>query len=262
MGHPAYGQLRAVTPSASVVTAENPSSMTLEGTNTWVLRASGRSDCVIVDPGPADREHVRMLTTLGPIAMTLITHHHSDHVDALKRYVPLTGSPVRSIDPRFLNHSVHPLTDGEVIEAAGLKIRVLATPGHTTDSVSFVIDDAVVTGDTILGRGTTILGGYDGALADYLASLERIGEIGAGRTLLPGHGPDLPDTAQAARQYLAHRQERLEQVREALRALGKTPESARPLAIVRHVYRDVDKRLWPAARVSVKAQLEYLREHD
>jgi len=256
--HPAYGQLRPVTPVASVLLANNPSSMTLDGTNTWVLRAPGRSDCVIVDPGPADKDHVRSLSQLGPIAMTLISHHHPDHVGALKRYIPLTGAPVRAMDRQFLNHSVHPLVDGEVIDAAGLRIRVLTTPGHTTDSVSFVLDEAVLTGDTILGRGTTILGAHAGALADYLSSLERLIDIGAGKALLPAHGPELTDTAEVARYYRAHRQERLDQVREALRTMGKSAADASAMKVVRHVYRDVDKRLWPAARVSVKAQLQYL----
>lgn len=268
LSHPAYGQVRQVTPSAAVLLANNPNQMTLEGTNSWVLRAPGRSDCVIVDPGPADRGHVRALADVGPIAMTLITHHHHDHTGALKHYVPLTGSAVRSVDPKFLNNSMHPLTDGEVIEAAGLRIQVLATPGHTTDSVSFLVDvpggdsPAVLTGDTILGRGTTILGSYEGALADYLASLDRLITAGVGRRMLPAHGPEHGDTAETAKAYRAHREERLNQVRDALRALGKRPEEARPLQVVSRVYQDVDKRLWPAARVSVKAQLEYLRDHD
>lgn len=267
LSHPAYGQLRQVTPSAAVLLANNPSQMTLEGTNSWVLRAPGRSDCVIVDPGPADKAHVRALAEVGPIAMTLITHHHPDHTDALKQYIPLTGSAVRSVDPKFLKGSMHPLADGEVIEAAGLRIQVMATRGHTTDSVSFLVDpvaggpSAVVTGDTVLGRGTTILGSHEGALADYLASLDRLIAAGAGRTMLPAHGPEHADTAEVATMYRAHREERLNQVRDALRAMGKRPEEAKPLQVVQRVYQDVDKRLWPAARVSVKAQLEYLRDH-
>lgn len=256
--HPAYGRLRPVTASASVLLANNPGKMTLDGTNTWVLRAPGRSDCVVVDPGPRDRAHIQALTELGPIAQTLITHHHVDHTAALKRFTTLTGSPVRSADPRFLRGSVHPLADGEVIEAAGLRITVLATPGHTADSVSFLIDDGVLTGDTILGRGTTVLESRDDALADYLTSLDRLIEVGAGRRLLPAHGPDLPDAAEVARQYRAHREERLDQVRAALTELGP---DAKPFQIVRRVYHDVDKRLWPAARSSVKAQLSYLRTH-
>lgn len=258
--HPAYGRLRHVTAVASVLLADNPGRMTLEGTNTWVLRAPGRADCVIVDPGPNDREHIHKLAGLGPVAMTLITHHHPDHVDALRRYVSLIGSPVRSADPRFLAHSVHPLADGEVVEGAGLRIRVLATPGHTIDSVCFVLENhsAVLTGDTVLGRGTTVLGRHDGALAHYLASLDRLIALGPGISVLPGHGPELPDLAEAARAYRSHRKQRLDEIRAALLDLGKRPEQARPLQVVRKVYADVDKRLWPAARRSVRAQLSYL----
>jgi glyoxylase-like metal-dependent hydrolase (beta-lactamase superfamily II) len=254
--HPAYGQLRQVTPTAAVLLAHNPGKMTLEGTNTWILRAPGNDSCVVVDPGPRDKSHAKKIAEFGPVALTLVTHRHFDHTAGLKRHVKLTGSPVRSADPKFLRESDIPLAAGEVIEAAGLRIEVVATPGHTADSVSFVLDDAVLTGDTILGRGTTVIDTRDGTLADYLASLEALAAVGGGRRLLPAHGPDQPDTADVARAYLAHRQERLDQVRAALEVLGP---DAKPMQVVRHVYSDVDKKLWPAARSSVKAQLEYLR---
>ena len=255
--HPAYGQLRQVTPTAAVLLADNPSSMTLDGTNTWILRAPGSTDCVVVDPGPKDKKHTAKIAEVaGPVALTLITHRHHDHTGAIKRHVKSTKSPVRAVDPKFLHGSDKPLEDGEIIEAAGLTIRVLATPGHTKDSVSFVLDDAVLTGDTILGRGTTVIDTTDGTLADYLASMDRLVDVGAGKTLLPAHGPDHADTAEVAKYYIAHRQERLDQVREALKTLGP---KAKPMKVVRHVYADVDKKLWPAARSSVKAQLDYLR---
>ena len=130
------------------------------------------------------------------------------------------------------------------------------TPGHTADSVSFVLDDAVLTGDTILGRGTTVIDVRDGTLRDYLASLHRLIEAGQGRRLLPAHGPDHDDAAAVARMYLSHREERLDQIRSALEVLGP---DAKPMKVVKHVYADVDPKLWPAARQSVKAQLEYLR---
>ncbi|WP_338770864.1 MBL fold metallo-hydrolase [Nocardia vulneris] len=256
--HPAYGQLRQVTPTAAVLLADNPGQMTLQGTNTWILRAPGRSDCVVVDPGPKDKAHSAKIAevTGGAIALTLITHRHHDHTGGIDRLVKLTGTPVRAKDSEFLRGSTAPLVDGEVIEAAGLRITVLDTPGHTGDSVSFVLDDAVLTGDTILGSGTTVLDSSDGTLADYLSSLDRLVEVGAGKALLPAHGPDHPDLEPVARYYIEHRQERLEQVREALRVLGP---DAGAMAVVRRVYADVDKRLWLAARSSVQAQLEYLR---
>ncbi|MFE3442030.1 MBL fold metallo-hydrolase [Nocardia sp. NPDC059180] len=256
--HPAYGQLRQVTPTAAVLLADNPGQMTLDGTNTWILRAPEGSGYVVVDPGPKQRAHVEAIAaaTGGDIALTLITHRHSDHTDAIDRLVKLTGTPVRAMDSAYLRGSDAVLVDGEVIVAAGLRIGVLHTPGHTGDSVSFVLDDAVLTGDTILGRGTTVLDSTDGTLGDYLRSLDRLVEAGAGKALLPAHGPDHPDLEPVARYYISHRHERLEQVRAALAELGP---DAGPMAVVRKVYADVDKRLWLAARSSVQAQLEYLR---
>ncbi|PPJ39758.1 MBL fold metallo-hydrolase [Nocardia nova] len=256
--HPAYGQLRAVTEAASVLLANNPNQMTLEGTNTWILRAPGRSDSVVIDPGPKDKAHSEAIAraTDGNIALTLITHHHHDHTGGIDRLVKLTGTPVRAMDPKYLSGSSAPLTDGEVVEAAGLRLTVLGTPGHTRDSVSLLIDDALITGDTVLGSGTTVLESRDDALGDYLDSLELLARHAPGRALLPAHGPDHPQAEPVIGYYIEHRHQRLNQVRAALRELG---DNATPLQVVAKVYADVDKRLWPAARSSVEAQLAYLR---
>ncbi|WP_019931705.1 MBL fold metallo-hydrolase [Nocardia sp. BMG111209] len=256
--HPAYGQLRAVTETASVLLANNPGQMTLDGTNTWILRAPGGSEYVVVDPGPEDHAHTDAIVraTGGSIALTLITHHHPDHTDGIDRLVELTGTPVRAVDPRFLRGEVTALTDGEVVEAAGLRITVVATPGHTEDSVSFLLDDAVLTGDTVLGSGTTVLEARDGALGDYLDSMDQLVEVADGRALLPAHGPDHPAADPVLRYYIRHRRERLDQIREALRVLGA---DASPEQVVERVYADVDKSLWPVAQHSVQAQLSYLR---
>ncbi|WP_280500761.1 MBL fold metallo-hydrolase [Nocardia farcinica] len=256
--HPAYGRVRQVTPTAAVLLADNPGQMTLDGTNTWLLRAPGATEYVVVDPGPKDKKHTEAIlaATDGRIALTLITHHHHDHTGGIDRLVKLTGAPVTAADPGYLHGWDTPLADDAVLEAAGLRIRTLATPGHTSDSVSFVLDDAVITGDTILGSGTTVLESRSGALADYLDSLDRLLAEGSGKALLPAHGPDHADLAPVAQYYVQHRHERLDQVRAALRELGA---DAGAMAVVRKVYADVDKRLWPAARSSVQAQLDYLR---
>ena len=259
MTHPAYGELRAATEIASVVLAENPGPMTLEGTNTWVLRAPDATGCVVIDPGPLDETHLRRVAAHGPVAAVLLTHGHHDHADGARRLAELTGAPVRALDPA-LRLGDEGLVDGDVVAAAGIEIRVLATPGHTADSLSFVLtgpgSPAVLTGDTILGRGTTVVAHPDGRLADYLDSLNRLAELAPGTAVLPGHGPELPDAGTVARAYLAHREQRLEQVREALAALGPQPT---PRQVVEHVYADVDQILWPAAELSVRAQLDYLR---
>lgn len=253
--HPAYGRLRPVTETASVLLADNPGLLTLEGTNTWVLRGRGSDESVIVDPGPDDDEHIARVAALGPIALVLISHRHGDHTDGIDKLVDATGAPVRSVGSGFLRGLRGHLTDGDVIDAAGLTITVLATPGHTADSLSFVLDDAVLTGDTVLGRGTTVIDTEDGDLGDYLESLRRLRTLGR-RTVLPGHGPELPDLASVASEYLAHREQRLDQVRSALADLG---DDATARQIVEHVYTDVSEELWDAAEWSVQAQLNYLR---
>jgi glyoxylase-like metal-dependent hydrolase (beta-lactamase superfamily II) len=253
--HPAYGVLRPVTETASVLLCNNPGLLTLEGTNTWVLRGRGSDEMVIVDPGPDDDNHIAKIAELGKIPLVLISHKHDDHTGGIDKIVDLTGAVVRSVGSGFLRGLGGPLTDGEVIDAAGLRIKVMATPGHTTDSLSFLLEDAVLTADTVLGRGTTVIDSEDGALGDYLESLKRLQGLGS-LTVLPGHGPELADIEAVTAMYLAHREERLEQVRDALRQLG---DDATARQIVEHVYTDVDEKLWDAAEWSVQAQLDYLR---
>jgi glyoxylase-like metal-dependent hydrolase (beta-lactamase superfamily II) len=253
--HPAYGVLRPVTESASVLLCDNPGMMTLDGTNTWVLRGPRSDEMVIVDPGPDDDRHIERIAALGKIGLVLISHKHGDHTDGIDKLVDRTGAVVRAVGSGFLRGLGGPLVDGEVIEAAGLRIKVMATPGHTADSLSFLVDDAVLTADTVLGRGTTVIDDEDGSLAAYLESLRRLQGLGP-RTVLPGHGPDLDDLAEIATAYLAHREERLDQVRAALRVLGA---DATVKQVVAHVYTDVDEKLWPVAEKSTQAQLDYLR---
>jgi glyoxylase-like metal-dependent hydrolase (beta-lactamase superfamily II) len=260
MTAPAYGVLRPVTPLAGVLLAENPSPMTLDGTNTWVLRAPGEEACVVIDPGEDDDVHLRRVAAQGPVALVLLTHRHHDHAGGARRFAELTGAPVRALDPSLVLGS-EALGDGDVVTAAGVELRVVATPGHTSDSLSFLLDGpgadpAVLTGDTILGRGTTVIAHPDGALGPYLDSLRRLANLAPGTAVLPGHGPELPDAPAVATAYLAHREERLDQVRAALAQLGA---DATPRQVVEVVYADVDRALWPAAELSVRAQLDHLR---
>jgi glyoxylase-like metal-dependent hydrolase (beta-lactamase superfamily II) len=263
--HPAYGQLRHVTDTASVLLCNNPGLLTLDGTNTWVLQGPGSDEMVIVDPGPDDDEHIDRIANLGKIPLVLISHKHGDHTDAIDKLVERTGATVRAVGSGFLRGLGGPLSDGEVIDAAGLRITVVATPGHTADSLSFLVDDVrggssdgkgpVLTADTVLGRGTTVIDNEDGSLREYMESLRRLNGLGK-RAVLPGHGPDLPDLEAVTQMYLTHREQRLEQVREALRTLG---DDATARQIVEHVYTDVDEKLWDHAEWSVQAQLNYLR---
>ena len=254
MSAPAYGVLRRITPTASVLLENNPSSMTLEGTNSWVLRGPGASGSVVVDPGYEDIEHLTLLAETGSVELIVLTHHHPDHAEGAPWFAERVGAPVRAFDEKLCIGGAS-LVDGEVIEAGGVRLSVLHTPGHTGDSICLVSDGQILTGDTILGRGTTVL--HD--LGDYLRSLRKLIGLPDGTVGLPGHGPELPDLAATAREYLAHREERLDQVRSALEKLGA---DATPRQVVEVVYADVDKALWAPAEWSVRAQLDYLRSED
>jgi glyoxylase-like metal-dependent hydrolase (beta-lactamase superfamily II) len=246
--------LRQVTTTAGVVLAPNPGPMTLEGTNTWVLRQPDRSDAVVVDPGPLDEGHLDAVASAADVALIVLTHGHYDHSEGAQRLHDLTGADVLSLDPAYTIGGEALTGDGESFGAAGITLRLIHTPGHSSDSVSLYVEDdpAVLTGDTILGRGTTVVAHPDGVLRDYLVSLRRLRDLGD-VTVLPGHGPELPRAGVVAQQYLDHREQRLEQVRAALAAGAVTARE-----VVETVYADVDRVLWPAAEMSVRAQLDYL----
>lgn len=242
----------------TLVRADNPGPMTLDGTNTYVLRAN--AGVVVVDPGPLDEDHLQRVASHGPVLRTLLTHGHPDHAGGAARFHELTGAEVLASDPAYRLGTIAGVDDGASVGVPGLDVRVLRTPGHTADSVCFVVEAAgeraLLTGDTVLGRGTTVVAHPDGRLADYLASLQRIEELGR-LPLLPGHGPVRDDAAALAAAYLAHRRDRLEQVRAAVAAGAVTAQD-----VVRRVYADVDPVLWPAAELSVRAQLDYLAERS
>ncbi|GGL45509.1 MBL fold metallo-hydrolase [Phycicoccus endophyticus] len=253
----------AVGERAHCVLAPNPGPMTLDGTNTWVLLEPGSSEAVVVDPGPHGEEHLRAVLDLvagrgARVALTLLTHGHHDHAEAAPRFAELSGAPTRA-----LGAGHDDLGDGDVVRVGGLELRVVATPGHTADSLSFALpaEHALLTGDTVLGRGTTVVAHPDGELAAYLDSLERIAALtgdGEVTRILPGHGPLVPDAAAMVAFYRVHRAERLEQVRQAL-ADGAAGEDDPVEGVLRRVYAEVPRSVWPAARLSVRAQLEYLR---
>ena len=251
--------------------APNPGIMTLDGTNTWVLQEPGASASVVVDPGPIEDGHLERLTAeLGDVGLVLLTHHHFDHAEVAAEFAARKGCAVRALDPA-LCVDAPPLVDGEDIVVDGLSVRILTTPGHTADSISLVLpgDGALLTGDMVLGRGTTVVAHPDGQLGPYLSSIERMRSLvlaGEVRTLWPAHGPVLDDALGVLDFYLAHRRERLAQVERALAELSVplSPELAEdgalPRRVVEVVYADVDESLWGAAEWSVRAQLAYLAE--
>lgn len=261
------------------VLAPNASAMTLDGTNTWILRAVAEGPSVVVDPGPLDAGHLEAVALAGgDVAVVLLTHHHLDHSEAARAFAERVGCGVRALDPAYRLGS-EGLGEGDVLAVGDLEIRVIATPGHTSDSLSFLVpaDGAVLTGDTVLGRGTTMVAHPDGELGAYLDSLDRLRALAEAhevRSIWPGHGPVIENALPVLDFYITHRHERIAQVRQVRSALAEesrkpaeesqmavetsqvAPELAR--TIVEIVYADVDPVLWGAAELSVRAQLAYL----
>jgi len=251
-----------VSERATCVLAPNPGPMTLDGTNTWLLAEPGAARAVVVDPGPLDSGHLDAIVAAAfgagrRIGLILLTHGHPDHSEGARELAGRTGAPVRAFDPAHRLGS-EGLAHGDVLALDGLEVHVIGTPGHTSDSVSFLVpaEGDVLTGDTVLGRGTTVVAHPDGRLGAYLDSLRRLRDLAGEdvvRRVLPGHGPVHEDALGAIEFYLAHRAERLAQVEAAVAAGCRTARE-----VVERVYADVDPVLWPAAELSVRAQLDYL----
>ncbi|MEO6259987.1 MAG: MBL fold metallo-hydrolase [Thermoanaerobaculia bacterium] len=228
------------------ITAPNPGPYTLDGTRTYLLGAS-----VVVDPGPAIDSHVEAIRAAQPGLNTIfITHRHADHAPAGLALQRLTGARIIAPPGVLDGHRNLDVVGGETLPLESGSLAVLATPGHTAEHVCYLTSDGdLFTGDTILGFGTTTIFPPDGNMADYLRSLHRLRAL-APKRILPGHGPIREDAIDLIDHYIAHRQEREQQI---LAALTGGP---RPVASLRNtIYPDLDRRLHDAAEIQLLAHL-------
>jgi glyoxylase-like metal-dependent hydrolase (beta-lactamase superfamily II) len=241
---------------AQCVLAPNPSAWTLDGTNTWLL-THGR-DVIVVDPGPDHVGHLdRIVELIGDRrhVATLLTHGHADHSAGARAFHDMTGIPVRALDPSH-RWGDEGLMEGDAVALGDHVLRVVQTPGHSSDSLCFALDSLLLTGDTVLGRGTAAIIWPDGRLSDYLSSLERlVHDFGDAVHLLPGHGPALVDPARVLAGYLDHRWARLEEIKQAV-ASGANAISV----LMEVVYPDVPEAIRPGAELSLRAHVQYLAE--
>lgn len=253
---PRAGDPMIVSERATLVLAPNANAWTFEGTNTWLLAEPGSDVCAVVDPGPDDDAHLAaILAAAGDrrIVAVWVTHAHGDHSELAPRLAQVTGAALRASHRRL---SDHPFSDDEVLRVGALEVRVLCTPGHTGDSVCFLLpaEGSVLTGDTVLGRGSPVV--EPGRLGQFFAGLDRLSEVlaPAGSVILPGHGPALPDPVPELERRRQARMRRLDQVVEAMAAGITDPE-----ALVRHMYPHLGPELRRAARISVEASIAHAR---
>lgn len=251
------------------LTVDNPGAMTLEGTNTYVIGELGEAfppapgdakpRAVVVDPGPHDEAHARAIADAVDVALIVVTHRHQDHVGNVDALRALTGAAVRAWDPT-LCVDARKLHDEEVLPDVPVEISVWHAPGHTSDSICLsIFDDGVIlTGDSILGRGTTMLDYPDGDLEDYLDTL-RVFKEEPGFTVLPGHGPSGEFLEVACERLLDHRLNRIHDLRRRLKASNDDlGPSASDLASI--IYADVPDEVRGPAIKTLKAQLAYLMD--
>jgi glyoxylase-like metal-dependent hydrolase (beta-lactamase superfamily II) len=241
------------------VLAPNPSPMTLDGTNTYVLGLPGSGEALILDPGPEDDDHLTRVQQVltdrdAEVRAIVLTHHHHDHTAAAAAWSRTFGCPRIASTRSIAGEDGRIVADGDTITIAGLDVEVVATPGHTRDHVALRLGTgAVLTGDHVLGRGTSVVVHPDGDLVAYLDSLRRVLALGP-HALYPGHGPELTtDPTAVLTYYRDHRSFREQQLLAVLAAGPATPPQ-----IVAVVYADVDRRVWPAAEASTRAGIAAL----
>jgi glyoxylase-like metal-dependent hydrolase (beta-lactamase superfamily II) len=246
-------------PLVSRVLAPNASGMTLDGTNTYVVGAPGSGQVVVVDPGPADPAHLAAVQSVlvdrdAEVVAVLVTHHHGDHAEAAQPWSARFGAPVAAAAASVAGPGGRILAPGEQLRLAGTTLGVVPTPGHTADHLAFRLESgAVLVGDHVLGRGTSVVTHPEGDVTAYLESLRRVHDLGPS-ALYCGHGPELTvDPAAVLDFYRAHRAYREEQLLAALAAGPRTVEQ-----LVAQVYAAVPRTLWPAAAQSTRATLAKL----
>ena len=247
-------------PLVTRVLAPNPSGMTLDGTNTYVVGDPGSGQAVLVDPGPDDPAHLaaveRVLTARGARCVAvLVTHHHGDHAEAALPWGERFGAQVAAADARVAGPRGRVLEPGERLALAGTVVGVVPTPGHCGDHLAFRLESgAVLVGDHVLGRGTSVVTHPEGDVVAYLDSLRRVHDLGPS-ALYCGHGPELTEDPGAVLEfYLAHRAYREHQLLTALAGGPRTVEE-----LVATVYAEVPQQLWPAATQSTRATLAKLQ---
>lgn len=265
-----YGRRYDVSPLIQRVVADNPGPFTYTGTGTYIIgRAQPGAAVAVIDPGPPDPPHLEaILRAVGErrVSHILVTHTHRDHSPLARPLAERTAAPILAVRPPLaITHASGALEEdedddfqpdviligGEVIEGDGWTLEAMATPGHASNHMAFVLreENALFSGDHVMGWSTTVVAPPDGDMADYMASLDAVIARDFA-TLWPTHGAPITDPAPFLLAYRDHRLAREAQILARVEAGDLTIADMVPA-----LYAAVDKRLWPAASLSVLAHL-------
>jgi glyoxylase-like metal-dependent hydrolase (beta-lactamase superfamily II) len=242
-----------------LILAPNPSLLTGPGTNSFLV-GGGPAGCVVIDPGPEHQGHLETLARAaqagGGLRAILITHGHSDHYEGAATLARQTGAPILAWSREGVPVVDQELKDDQVIACGPDRLRVIYTPGHRFDHVSFLLEEArlLFAGDLVAGVGTVVILPPEGSISEYLASLRRLLALDLD-LILPAHGPMVTAPRAKLQEYIDHRLLREQQILDALQdGLDRIP------AMVQRMYADVDPRLHGFAGESVRAHLLKLED--
>jgi glyoxylase-like metal-dependent hydrolase (beta-lactamase superfamily II) len=256
------GRLERVSPLVSRIVAPNAGMMTGPGTNTYLI---GREEISVIDPGPADEGHIeRIAAAAGKrLRRVLATHTHRDHSPGATLLAGRTGAellgmpppPTPENDRAFSPDRI--VAHGDRIECDGYTLEVIHTPGHASNHACYLLAEeaTVFTGDHIMNGSTVVIAPPDGNMGEYLRSLELLKRYGLAR-IAPGHGEMLESPDAVVDWIIAHRNEREAKV---LERLGRI-EPCSIDALLAEVYDEVDPKLLPLAKYSLRAHLDKLEE--
>jgi glyoxylase-like metal-dependent hydrolase (beta-lactamase superfamily II) len=241
-----------------LIRANNPGPLSLAGTNTWILAGRDESRTIVIDPGPPLPEHLAAIGAAGTPTAIILTHQHPDHSEAAPEIAADFGIPIYAALAELARDTT-PLVEGDVIAEAGWELTVLATPGHTSDSVCLRIADALFTGDTLLGGSTTIIA-RSGSLAEYFETMKRLSAL-TDVPGLPGHGPAFSSVGAWAAHNAEYRDGRLAQLAGIYRREAQQPDAPSLLSrVASATYGENGAPVAAYIEEMTRAQLTFLSE--
>lgn len=268
-----YGVCDQITPLVRRVIANNPGPFTYTGTGTYII---GSNELAVIDPGPVDNDHLEAILSITKnqkITHIIVTHTHNDHSPLSKYLQEKTGALIYSFNENDINIGDENkfeegydkefkcdvgVKDGDIIKGKDWTLQAIHTPGHTSNHLCYSLEEEKIlfSGDHVMGWSTTVIVPPDGNMEEYMKSLEKLLQRND-KYYLPTHGKMIKNPQDLVKKYISHRITRENQIEEAIKSGNN-----KVIDIVKIIYADVDKKLYPAASMSTLAHLKRMIDND